>query len=321
MENTIVEIKGLSHKYATDWAVNNVSFSIKKQGIFGLLGANGAGKSTIMNILCGVLSQTKGQVTINGTDIRQNPLEAKKAIGFLPQKAPLYLDNTVDEYLNHCAHLRRMAPKEIPAAIERVKQKCTLSHFSKRLIKNLSGGYKQRVGIAGAIIHNPLLVVLDEPTVGLDPVQIVEVRKIIEEIGKDHCVIFSTHIMSEIQAVCHSILMVNQGKLVFEGSVQDFNGYIKPNTILLVLQNGPDPSEFLKIEGVKKAKQLDKTTVRLEFNTDPLVAERIVGVSTKNNWRLTELVIEKSSLDDVFAKITKDASNNSNPNTKKQIVS
>lgn len=306
MNQAIVEVNNLSHRYSTDWAVKDVSFTINQHGILGLLGSNGAGKSTIMNVMCGVLNQTEGDVLIDGINIRKNPVEAKKKIGFLPQKAPLYLDHTIDEYLTHCAYLRQMEPQEIPAAIERVKEKCGLGHFSKRLIKNLSGGYKQRVGIAGAIIHDPKLVVLDEPTVGLDPVQIVEVRKIIEEIGKDRAVIFSTHIMSEVQAVCNDIKMIDHGNLVFSGSVEKFNDYIKPDTIIVAAEAMPELAALSAIEGITNVEKVNDKKVRVTFSSSQEVAERIVAASVAGNWKLREITIERSTLDDVFAKMTKD---------------
>src|SRR5689334_4196710 len=148
MQEPIVKLENLSHRYTRDWAVKNVSFEINKKGIVGLLGSNGAGKSTTMNILCGVLSQTEGRVLVEGIDIRRNPEEAKKRIGFLPQQAPLYLESTVDEYLTFCANMRLMKPREIKAAVQMVKERCGVAHFSNRLIGNLSGGYRQRVGIA-----------------------------------------------------------------------------------------------------------------------------------------------------------------------------
>ena len=160
MNQSIVKVEKLSHKYSVQWAVRDINFEISQTGIVGLLGSNGAGKSTIMNIICGVLSQTEGDVYIDGINLRKNPVAAKQNIGFLPQKPPLYGDLTVDEYLTYAAQLRKMDPKDIPAALEVAKEKCGISHFSKRLIKNLSGGYQQRVGIAQSIIHNPKLVVM-----------------------------------------------------------------------------------------------------------------------------------------------------------------
>lgn len=166
-----------------------------------------AGKSTTMNIICNVLTQTEGEVFINGVDLRHDPIKAKKFIGFLPQKAPLHMDMTVDEYLYHCADIRLVPKSEIPVAVERAKAKCGISHFSKRVISNLSGGYQQRVGIAQSIIHNPLFVILDEPTNGLDPNQILEIRHLIHEIAEERAVLISTHILPEVQAVCDCIMM------------------------------------------------------------------------------------------------------------------
>ena len=195
MEEAIVKVEHLSHRYSVQWAVKDISFEIPKRGIYGLLGSNGAGKSTVMNIICGVLKQTEGNVLIHGADTRLEPLEAKKHIGFVPQQAPLYTDMTVEEYLTHSAYLRRMPDKEIKSAVEEVMERCSIMHFRSRLIKNLSGGYQQRVGIAQAIVHKPALVVFDEPTNGLDPNQILEIRRLIQYISKDRTVILSTHIL------------------------------------------------------------------------------------------------------------------------------
>ncbi|HJD74941.1 MAG TPA: ABC transporter ATP-binding protein, partial [Bacteroides reticulotermitis] len=235
MEERIVKVENLSHRYSVQWAVKDINFEISSKGIMGLLGSNGAGKSTTMNIICGVLKPTVGEVWINGVNLRENPVEAKKNIGFLPQKAPLYLDFTVNEYLTYCAHLRLMEPKQIKPAVEAAKERCGITHFSNRLIRNLSGGYQQRVGIAQAIVHNPKFVVLDEPTNGLDPNQIVEVRRLIKDIAEERAVLLSTHILSEVQATCQQIKMVENGHMVFSGTIEDFDNYIKPSSLLLGL--------------------------------------------------------------------------------------
>ena len=164
MENSIVKVEHLSHRYSVQWAIRDINFEINQRGIMGLLGSNGAGKSTTMNIICGVLKQTEGNVFIDGINLRENPVEAKKNIGFLPQKAPLHLDFTVDEYLTYCADLHMVDKKQIKAAVDEAKARCGITHFSKRVLRNLSGGYQQRVGIAQAIVHKPKFVVLDEPT-------------------------------------------------------------------------------------------------------------------------------------------------------------
>lgn len=304
MQDNIVRIEGLSHRYSKDWAVKDVSFEINKKGILGLLGSNGAGKSTTMNILCGVLSQTQGKVLIEGIDMRANPEEAKKRIGFLPQNAPLYLEQTVDEYLTFCAHLRLIDKRKVKEAVDTVKEKCGVAHFSNRLISNLSGGYRQRVGIAQALIHKPLLVVLDEPTNGLDPNQILEVRNLIKEIAADRAVIFSSHILSEIQATCQDIIMIEDGKIVFKDTMDAFNNYIEPDSLIATLGNPPAEAELRAINGIKDVEFLTEKTIRVRFEPAADIAENIVELSVLRKWRLKEITLEKSSLDAIFAQLS-----------------
>lgn len=305
MGNKIVEVKHLSHRYSVDWAIKDINFEIDSKGVFGLLGSNGAGKSTTMNIICNVLTQTEGEVFINGIDLRKDPIKAKRFIGFLPQKAPLHIDMTVDEYLYHCADLRLMPKSEIPAAVERAKAKCGISHFSKRVISNLSGGYQQRVGIAQSIIHNPLFVILDEPTNGLDPNQILEIRHLIREIAEERAVLISTHILPEVQAACDYIMMIEHGNMVFKGSIEEFNNYMDPSVLLVIMHNAPvDDSEFMSIEGMVRVEKLTKTRFRLHFKGDNDIVGRVVKKAVSNNWHLREISLEKESLDKVFAKLS-----------------
>lgn len=305
MKQSIAKIAHLSHRYSRDWAIKDISFEITEKGILGLLGSNGAGKSTTMNILCGVINQTEGDVFIDGINVRNNPVEAKKLIGFLPQKAPLHLELTVDEYLTHCAHMRSIPASEIKNALEVAKAKCGITHFSKRVLSNLSGGYQQRVGIAQAIIHNPKLVVLDEPTNGLDPNQILEVRKLIKEIAQDRSVILSTHILSEVQATCDNIIMIEHGHIVFADTMHAFNNYIAPNSLILILDNAPQIAELEAIEGVTKAELLHSNHYRLQFNTEPAITKTVIAVCMEKGWALAEIYLEKSSLDGIFAQLSK----------------
>ena len=308
MEESIVKVEHLSHRYSVQWAIRDINFEITENGIYGLLGSNGAGKSTTMNIMCGVLKQTEGEVFIKGVSMRENPVEAKRYIGFLPQKAPLHTEMTVDEYLYHCADIRLMPKKEIPEAMERAKAKCGITHFSKRQIRNLSGGYQQRVGIAQAIIHNPLFVILDEPTNGLDPNQIMEVRRLIQEIAKDRAVLISTHILPEVQAVCDYIMMIEHGQKVFEGTINAFNTYMSPSALLTIMHNAPSSEELMKIEGVERVERLTNTRIRLHFKGDDSIIRRVVEQAVSNQWHLREISLEKESLDKVFAKLSgKDA--------------
>lgn len=304
MQNPIVQIERLSHRYSRNWAIRDINLEISKTGVVGLLGSNGAGKSTTMNILCGVLNQTEGTVLINGYDIRKQPVEAKKQLGFLPQNPPLYLDLTVDEYLTHCGHLRLMHKSAVKPALEEVKQRCGITHFSKRLIKNLSGGYRQRVGIAQSIIHKPKLVVMDEPTNGLDPNQIVEVRALIKDIAADRAVIFSTHILSEVKLLCKEIKMIEDGRLIFSDTLEAFNNYVEPHTALATMNNIPPEEELLKIDNVSKVTFLNDRQVRIYFDGDRDVTSRIVHKSVENNWELSEIVLEKNTLDEVFAQLS-----------------
>lgn len=306
MEERIVKVENLSHRYSVQWAVKDINFEISSKGIMGLLGSNGAGKSTTMNIICGVLKPTIGEVWINGVNLRENPVEAKKNIGFLPQKAPLYLDFTVNEYLTYCAHLRLMEPKQIKPAVEAAKERCGITHFSNRLIRNLSGGYQQRVGIAQAIVHNPKFVVLDEPTNGLDPNQIVEVRRLIKDIAEERAVLLSTHILSEVQATCQQIKMVENGHMVFSGTIEDFDNYIKPSSLLLGL-HAPVAVSDLQFEGVKQVEVLGEKRFRLIYDGAENTVQRIATSCVNKGWGLIELTVEKSSLDAVFAKLSKEA--------------
>ena len=307
MEEPIVKVEHLSHRYSIQWAVRDISFEIPVRGIYGLLGSNGAGKSTTMNIICGVIKQTEGNVFISGIDTRKHPVDAKRHIGFLPQKPPLYGDLTVEEYLLHCARLRWVPDGELKSAVEEVLARCGITHFRKRLIKNLSGGYQQRVGIAQAIVHKPALVVFDEPTNGLDPNQILEIRSLIKNIAKERTVVLSTHILSEVQATCDYILMIEQGKLVFSGSVNDFNNYIIPNTLFVSLADAPATEVLAAIEGVKRVDELGGHQYRIYFTDAQEVTDRLVDLSTENHWRLMEIRKEKSSLDTIFAELSNKA--------------
>ncbi len=310
MKTPIVEVEHLSHRYSVDWAIQDINFSIEKNGILGLLGSNGAGKSTTMNIICGVLNQTQGNVRINGIDLRKDPVEAKKHIGFLPQKPPLYPDLTVDEYLVYCATLRRMETPKIRKAVDLAKERCGIAHFSRRLIKNLSGGYQQRVGIAQAIVHNPQFVVLDEPTNGLDPNQILEIRALIREIASDHAILLSTHILSEVQAICQEIRMIEHGRMVFSGTMEEFDNYVVPSSLNVTFANPPQMSELERIDQVLHVEQTGPGSFRLRFSGEDSITERIVSLSVEKGWRLHEISLERCSLDVIFAQLSGKLKNN-----------
>lgn len=304
MGNSIVKVCDLSHRYSVQWAIQEVNFEITGNGVVGLLGSNGAGKSTTMNIICGVLNQTQGDVYINGINLRENPVEAKKYIGFLPQQPPLYTDLTVGEYLKHSAFLRLMPAEDVPAAVERALERCAITHFRDRLIKNLSGGYQQRVGIAQAIVHNPKFVVLDEPTNGLDPNQIVDIRNLIREIAEDHAVLLSTHILSEVQAICDEIKMIEHGRLVFSGSMEDFDNYIAPESFVIKLGRSPGRAVLASLSENKGVEELEPGRFRIYFKEDSGITEKYIEASVANDWILKDLVVERCSLDEIFAQLS-----------------
>ena len=305
MNEPIVSVRNLSHKYNVQWAVKDVNLEITNNGIYGLLGANGAGKSTIMNIMCGVLKQTHGEVFIKGISLSANPVEAKRHLGFLPQQPPVQPDLTVQEYLVHCANIRLMESAKVKAAVAEVMEKCQISHFSHRLIRNLSGGYQQRVGIAQAIIHKPEFVVLDEPTNGLDPNQILEVRSLIREIAEERTVILSTHILQEVQALCDNIWVINEGTMVFAGALSEFDNYIMPSTLAVTFAAPPSVAELKALDGIIDVEALSEVRYKVQFRDAQEVIERIVETSVARRWRLIEIAVDKNGLDTVFAELTK----------------
>lgn len=304
-EKSIIKIENLSHRYSVKWAVKDVNIEIEKRGIYGLLGSNGAGKSTIMNIMCGVIKQTDGNVAICGIDTIDNPVEARVKIGFLPQKPPLYMELTIKEYLYHCAGLRMIPNNKIAEAVNDVLKTCSLEHMQDRLISNLSGGYQQRVGIAQAIIHKPELVVFDEPTNGLDPNQILDIRGLIRDIAKDRTVILSTHILSEVQAVCDKIIMIEHGNVIFNGTVNEFDSYITPDTVYVSLLDMPAVEAIEAIKDVISVESLGGTEYRVKSSDTAAVIQNIVAASVEKGWRLDAINLEKSSMDDVFALLSK----------------
>ena len=306
-EDVILKVDHLSHRYSAAWALRNVSFEVRKHDICGLLGPNGAGKSTVMNIICGIVRQSDGKVSVAGIDVLKHPLEAKAHIGFLPQNPPIYADFTVEEYLRHAAEIRRVPDREIPKAMDEVLELCGITHFRKRLLSNLSGGYKQRVCISQAIVHKPKFVVLDEPTTGLDPNQITEVRHLIKEIAEERSVLLSTHILSEVQATCRNIKMIENGQMIFSGSIEEFDNYIQPNTLLVELDTPPMECDLL-MPGISKVETLSERRFRLRYDGDQDTAKRVAETCVTRGWGLIELVIEKSSLDAIFAQLSKSAS-------------
>lgn len=304
MNNYTVEAIELTRLYGGREAVSNVSFTLSKGQVLGFLGPNGAGKSTTMKMLTGNLAPSQGSVKICGIDMIENPKEAKALIGYLPEMRPLYKELTVDEYLTIAARLHRVSAKHIKPAVEEAKERCGLSHMSKRLIENLSNGYQQRVGIAQSIIHKPMVVILDEPTVGLDPIQIRDIRALIREIGSDHSVILSTHILPEVEMVCDHVQIIDKGKLVFNGAIDVLKKQRIGNKLLIGMRNPPAVEAMLSIPDVVEAESLPNGQMRVRFAEDSAPAESIVQTAVKNGWGLYQIAPDQTSLEDVFVQLT-----------------
>ena len=311
----MIKVQNLTKKYGSNLALDNVSFSVKSGEIAGFLGPNGAGKTTTMNILTGYLSSTSGTVTIDGFDILEQPTEAKKRIGYLPEVPPLYPDMTVDEYLDFIYELKGAKQskeghfKEI-CKEGHFKEICDLTGISgvrKRLIKNLSKGYRQRVGIAQTLVGNPPVLILDEPTVGLDPKQIIEVRSLIKKLGKKHTVILSSHILSEVQAICDRIIVLNNGKLVADNTSQHLSDKLTDGNSLIVKAVGKAADIQAVLNSVKTVKRCEKLSEKdgtAEFSVTLSGAESarqdIFFAMAAKKLPIVEMKQRDYSLEDIF---------------------
>ena len=307
----MIEVKNLTKRYGSHCAVNNISFQVEEGQILGFLGPNGAGKSTTMNILTGYLSPTDGTVTINGYDILENPNEAKANIGYLPEIPPLYPDMTVREYLDFMYDLKKCAlPRK--KHIAEICKVMKIENVYGRLIKNLSKGYQQRVGMAQALIGNPPVLILDEPTVGLDPNQIIEIRSLIKVLGKHHTVILSSHILPEIEAVCDRIVVINNGEIVANDSANELSAKVSKDRRLNVSIEGPSKevaSLIKSIPGVEEVTIVGSKEVGVyEFVVDVAegndIRRDLFARLTQHNWPLLASKPQAMSLEDIFINLT-----------------
>jgi ABC-2 type transport system ATP-binding protein len=304
MTTTTVEASNLTRIYGGREAVSDVSFTLSKGEVLGFLGPNGAGKSTTMKMLTGNLAPSEGSVKICGIDMIENPKEAKALIGYLPESPPLYRELTVDEFLTIAARLHRVSGSHIKKAVQKAKERCGLTDMSKRLIENLSKGYQQRVGIAQAIIHNPMVVILDEPTVGLDPIQIRDIRSLIKELGGEHSVILSTHILPEVEMVCDQVQIIHEGKLVFNGGIEVLKQQRHGNKLLLGLKKAPAQKTLLQIPGVTSIDKLPDGLLRVRYAEGQSPVDALVQESVNNGWGLFQISPDQTSLEEVFVQLT-----------------
>ncbi len=308
----MIEVKNLVKKYGDHTAVNNLSFTIEPGKIYGFLGPNGAGKSTTMNMITGYLAATEGQVIINGHDIYEEPEEAKKCIGYLPEIPPLYMDMTPGEYLRFAAELKKIKKSDREDQVQRVMRMTGIVEMEHRLIKNLSKGYKQRVGLAQAILGFPEIIILDEPTVGLDPKQIIEIREVIKKLGKDHTVILSTHIMQEVSAVCDEVLIIAKGELVARDTPDNLGKHVEGSNTIEVLCSAPDykvKAILNKMSKIKKyevfhATEEQCTKAVITTGPDYDVREDLFYACAAAKCPILGMQSSTMSLEDVFIKVT-----------------
>lgn len=300
----LLVVDGLSRSYGTLEAVKNIGFEVQQGEVLGFLGPNGAGKTTTMQMLTGNLAPSQGRVTVAGHDLRDDPRAAKTALGYLPEQPPLYRDLSVDEYLDYCAALHRIARPQRRAARESAKAKCGLNEVGQRLIGNLSKGYQQRVGIAQAIIHLPPVIILDEPTAGLDPIQIREIRNLIRDLGREHSVILSTHILPEVQSVCSRVQIIHKGALVLSDSIDGLTRRMQASVLAVTFSSIPDLRLLTELPGVTNIETLEDGSLRLYHKPTANPAEAVVKLAAEKNWGLTQLTPQRATLEDIFVSLT-----------------
>ena len=310
----MIEVSNLTKKYGDHIAVDHLSFRVEKGQIYGFLGPNGAGKSTTMNIITGYLAATEGTVTIDGKDVQKDPEEAKRSIGYLPELPPLYVDMTVREYLEFVAELKKVPKKERKQQIDEVMEMTQITDMQQRLIRNLSKGYRQRVGLAQAILGYPEVIILDEPTVGLDPKQIIEIRDLIRKLGENHTVILSSHILSEVSAVCDHIMIIAHGKLVASDSPENLQKLMSGSMELNLEVKGSAAAvksalqEISQIDRIEENTEASKNIAKLKViskeNAD--IREQVFYALADAKLPILQMTHAEKSLEDIFLELTED---------------
>lgn len=308
----MIEVKNFTKKYGNFVAVDNISFVVNDGEIVGLLGPNGAGKSTTMNAITGYIEQTDGEITVNGYDTIKRSKKSKREIGYMPEETPLYMDLTIKEFVTYMAELRKVNRKERKAKVQEVIEKVGLSDMQNKLIKNLSRGQKQRVSLAGTLIGDPKVLILDEPTVGLDPKQVTEIRSLIKELGKKHTVILSSHILSEVSQICDKVIIINKGKIVAEDTPENLeNKTSNSNIVYITIEDPENKIETMKdkINGIKNIKfieELEDKTKKYEITANKEnedLRKEIFKEFAKEGITIFEMKKPEATLEDAFMKI------------------
>ena len=300
-----ITARGLTRRFGVHVAVNDIALELKRGEVLGLLGPNGAGKTTTMQMLTGNLAPSRGTVHICGIDLQEDPVAAKARVGYLPEVPPLYRELTVDEYLVLAAKLHRVPRARRADAVGAVRQRCGLASVGGKLIGTLSKGYQQRVGIAQAIVHAPDVVILDEPTVGLDPNQIREIRGLIRELGGAHSVILSTHILPEVEAVCDRVQIMHHGNIVYSDTIAALKRDESGATVLLGLRRPPPLAELAALPGIAAVEIIEPALFRIQFAADADPIDALVQQSAAHDWGLCLLKPAQTSLEDVFVNLTR----------------
>ena len=306
----MIEVSRLTRLYGPRTAIDDLNFTVQAGEVVGFLGPNGAGKSTTMKVLTGFMPPSSGTVKVAGYDVSRQPLEVKRNVGYLPETPPVYLEMEVADYVEFAARIHGVSGPAIGKAVSSALERTGLGDVRKRLIGNLSKGYRQRVGIAQALVHNPKVIILDEPTVGLDPIQIIEIRSLIKGLAGDHTVILSSHILPEVTATCQRIIVINRGKIVAEDTLDHITSRLKHGQLFsLVLRKPSDQSlsALQGIAGVKSVKKIDnKFTIDLGSENPNLddVREKVVATAVHQGWGVIEFAAEKMSLEEVFLQLT-----------------
>jgi len=297
-----VEVKGLTKIYGEQKAVDNISFTISKGEIVGFLGPNGAGKSTTMKMITGYLEPTAGDIEVNDVDVKKNPLDAKRKIGYLPESNALYYDMYVREYLGFIADVHKVENKK--QRIEEVIVLTGLTPESKKRVGQLSKGYKQRVGLAAALLHDPEVLILDEPTSGLDPNQIIEIRNVIKEQGKNKLVLFSSHILQEVEAICDRVIIINKGRIVADDKLSDLHQRSSSSVVRVQFKEALEQEWLKRMAAVKSVNKIDAHTWTIETNDPDIVRTELKKLERENNLDIVSLQSESQSLEEIFRSLT-----------------
>jgi len=303
----MIEVENLTKFYGPRPAIKGISFSVNKGEVVGFLGPNGAGKTTTMNILCCIMPATSGSARICGHDVFEESMEIRKKIGYLPETPPLYPDMTVTDYLHFAARLRRVPSNKVKASVDRVIEKCVLKDVRNRIIQRLSKGFQQRVGLAQSMIHDPEILILDEPTIGLDPIQIIEIRKLIQELASSHTIILSSHILPEITQICRRVIILNEGEIAAVDSLEGLTSSLnKTERFILKVRNDQNliPEKLSALENVISVTAEQDGRFLIECKMNSHVQDQVARLALENSWGIEELKIVSMTLEDIFLRLT-----------------